>query len=262
MSCQDELNSQIKGLQSRLSQAESDINSHYAGISQLVLALAANPFTAASAAASAVIYNLNPIGMKLLRALLQSLIPKELQNMMRMLTMLSASSIDQLAEGIVDSAAAQVVAAVNNGIDAVSAAAIGDLTSMQNELTNLVPNIGTNLENIANTLAVNNDRATSVTLAQQAYNAWYSATIAPIGAYTTQQILDLRVVYLKAQQVVNLIDAGAASALTSATGLLGAVSPAVHAVNDALREVNGILAFINTQNDITSCKSISLRIGT
>ena len=64
MGCKDELNSQLKGLQARITQAENDINAHYAGISQLTLALAANPFTAASAAASALIYNLNPIGMK------------------------------------------------------------------------------------------------------------------------------------------------------------------------------------------------------
>ena len=261
MPCNSELNTQIKGLQARLQQAEDDINAHYTGISQLVLALAANPFTAGSAAVSAAIYNLNPIGMKILRALLSALIPKELQNAMRMLTMLSAASIDDLAEGIVDAAAAQVIGAVNYGIDAVTATALGEMAAVQNELNSLVPNA---VNGIANALAystLNNDRAYNVNLAQQAYNAWYAASIAPIGEYTQDAIDALRVEYLNAQQIVNSIDAGVAGVVAQAGGLLTGAAPTIQEINQALQQFNSIAAFILAQNDVTSCKSVAMTIG-
>ena len=261
MPCHNELNTQIKGLQARLQQAEDDINAHYTGISQLAMSLAANPFTAGSAAATAAIYNLNPIGMKILRALLNALIPKEVQNTMRMMTMLSASSIDDLAEGIVDSAAAQVVGAVNVGIDAVTQQALDNMSAIQNELNNLVPNAANQVVNALTLSSINNDRSYNVTLAQQAYNAWYAATIAPIGQFTQDQINELRVAYLNAQQIVNSIDAGVAGVIAQAGGLLSGASPTIQQINDALRQFNSIAAFILAQNDISSCKSVAMRIG-
>ena len=147
--CKDELNGQLKGLQARITQLEDDVNAHYAGISQLTLALAANPFTAASAATSALFYNLNPLGMKLLRSLLKALIPKELQKMMRLLTILSASSIDDLAEGIADAAMAQAVGAINASIDAITGTALAEINAIQQELNDLIPNIENGIVSMA-----------------------------------------------------------------------------------------------------------------
>ena len=245
MPCHSELNTQLKGLQARITQAEDDLNAHYAGISQLALSLAANPFTAGSAAATAAIYNLNPIGMKILRGLLSALIPKELQNTMRMLTMLSAASIDDLAEGIVDSAAAQVVGAVNSGIDAITATAIGEMAAVQNELNSLVPNAVNGIVNaLTYSTSNNNNRAYNVNVAQQAYNAWYQASIAPIGTFTQEAINALRVEYLNAQQIVNSIDAGIAGVVAQAGGLLSGAAPTIQEINNALQQFNSVAAVI------------------
>ena len=261
MPCHSELNTQLKGLQARLQQAEDDLNAHYAGISQLALSLAANPFTAGSAAATAAIYNLNPIGMKILRALLKALIPKELQNAMRMLTIMSASTIDSIGEGIVDSAAAQVIGAVNYGIDAITATAVGEMAAIQNELNMLIPNAVNGISNALVQSTLTNDRAYNVNLAQQAYDAWYAATIAPIGQFTQDQINTLRIAYLNAQQVVNSIDAGVAGVVAQAGGLLSGVAPTIQEINAALQQFNVVAAFILSQNDVSSCKSIAMTIG-
>lgn len=261
MPCKSELNSQLKGLQARISQAENDINSHYAGISQLVLSLSANPFTSASAAASAVIYNLNPIGMKILRALLNALIPKELQNAMRMLTLLSAASIDDLAEGIVDSVSAQAVGMVNQGIDSLTHSALMELTSINNELDSIIPGTIDALTGTLNQFSVSNDRTTSVSIMNQALTAYNDALAAPLGTFTQEQINQLHVAFLEAKKVVYSIDAGVAGVLAGAAGLLSGVGPTVQEINSALKEFNSIAAFILAQNDISSCKSVEMRIG-
>ena len=261
MPCHNELNNQIHGLQARLDRAEQDIVCHYAGISQLVLSLAANPFTAGSAAASAAIYNLQPMGMKILRALLTALIPKELQNTMRMLTMLEAASLDDLAEGIVDAAAAQVVGAVNQGIDMVTQTALRDMSLVQNELNGLVPNIANGVINALNQSALINDRSYNVNLAQTAYNAWYNASIAPIGTVTQMALDGLRVAYLQAQQIVNTIDAGAMGIIAQTNGLLSGAAPTIQEINAILQQFNSVAAFILAQNDITNCKCVAMKIG-
>lgn len=262
MPCHSELNSQIKGLQARIEQAEHDINAHYVGISQLAMSLAANPFTAGSAAMTAAIYNLQPIGMHILRALLHALIPKEIENTMRMMTMLSAVSIDDLAEGIVDSAAAQVVGAVNQGIDMITQTALGELASIQNELNNLVPSIANGIVSQLNGIAINNDRTLKESLAQQAYDAWYNASIAPIGEITAEALTALRVTYLQAQQAIHMIDAGIFGSISQAKHLLDGVAPTIQEINNVLQQVNSIAGFILTQNNISSCKSIKMTIGT
>jgi len=259
--CANELNNQIHGLQSRLDRAEQDITAHYAGISQLVISLAANPFTAGSAAASLAIYNLEPMGMNILRALLNALIPKELQNTMRMMTMLQSASLDDIAEGIADAAAAQVVGAVNQGIDAVTHAALGEMAAVQNELDTLVPNIANGITNALNQSALINNRTTKVDLAQIAYNEWYTASIAPIGMFTQEALNALRVTYLQAQQIVNTIDAGVVGVLAQTQGLLSGAAPTIHEINAILQPLNSIAAFILAQNDITNCKCVAMKIG-
>jgi hypothetical protein len=264
MGCKDELNSQLKGLQARITQAENDINAHYVGISQLALSLAANPFTAASAAATAAIYNLNPMGMKILRALLNALIPKELQKMMRMITMLSAASIDDLAEGIADAAAAQVVGSINAAIDSISAELMMDINSIQAELNSLIPNIENGIVNMANQFSANinaNLIPQQELIMNQAYDAWYNATIAPIGEFTQEQINNLRISYLQAKQVLNFMNAGISSAFLDISNLLSGPMGTLQDINSMLAQVNSVLAFITTQNDVSSCKSVAMRIG-
>jgi hypothetical protein len=68
------LNEQLQSLQARIERIDEDLIANYAGISQLTLALAANKYTAVSAAPSALIYNLSPGGQTLIKNLL-GLIP-------------------------------------------------------------------------------------------------------------------------------------------------------------------------------------------
>jgi hypothetical protein len=259
--CDFELNNQIKGLQSRLTQAETDINATYAGISQLVLALAANPLTAASVAPSAVLYNLQPFGMQLVRQLLQSLIPTELQNTMKMLTMISAASIDAAAADIVDTAAAMAVGAVNNGIDAVNAAAMDTIFATTSAIASLDTTFAANIHALTTPVTQLNYRSVAQTSFDNAYTAWYNATQALVGTYTQPQLDALNLARLKAQRALAMIDAGIGAAFLGADGSLSGVYGTVDQINSALHEVNGVLGFLTTQNDITSCKSLSVQIG-
>jgi hypothetical protein len=259
--CDFELNNQIKGLQSRLSQAESDISATYAGISQLVLELASNQYTALSVAPSAVIYNLQPFGMQLVRQLLQSLIPPELQNTMKMLTMLSAASIDAAAANIVDAAAAMAVGAVNNGIDQVNAAAMDTIFATTQAIAALDTTFAANIHALTTPVNQLNYRSVAQTSFDNAYNAWYEATTTNIGNLTAPAINALNLARLKAQRALAMIDAGIGAAFLGADGALSGVYGTVNDINKALHEVNGVLGFITTQNDITSCKSLSLQLG-
>ena len=261
MGCKNELNNQLHGLQSRLDRAEKDINAHYVGISQLVISLSANPFTTISSAASLAIYNLQPMGMKSLRKLLDALIPKEIQNTIRMITLLEAATFDDIAEGIVDAAEAQVVGAVNQGIDMITHAALGAMTSINNELDSLIPNLANGLIDSLTQMSMMNDRSDKVNLAQLAYNAWYDASIAPIGMVTQAALDALRVAYLQAQQIVNTIDAGAVGVIAQAQGLLSGVAPTIQEINAILHQFNSLAAFILTQNDIANCKCVAVKIG-
>jgi len=261
MSCRNELNNQLQGLQARIEQAENDINAHYVGISQLATSLAANPFTSASAVATAAIYNLQPVGMHILRSLLNAVIPKELQQTMRMLTMMSSVQIGDLAEGIVDTAAAQVVGAVNQGIDMITQTALNEISTIQSELDNLVPSLANGLANSFDQMALNNDKRLKQSIAQDAYNAWYNASIAPVGEFTADAIKTLRVAYLQAQQEVYMIDAGVFGTISKASHLLSGISPTIQDINNVLQQVNGIGAFVLAQNDISTCKSAKLKIG-
>ena len=264
MGCKHELNGQLKGLQARITQLEDDINAHYVGISQLTLALAANPFTAASAAASALIYNLNPLGMKLLRSLLQALIPKELQKMMRMLTILSAANIDDLAEGIADSAMAEVVGALNSSIDAITGTALAEMNAIQTELNSLIPNVENGIVAMANQFQANINSGLipqQELIMQQAYDAWYAASIAPVGEVTEEALRELRIAYLQAKQVLNFMNAGISNAFLDISSMLAGPAGSLRNINEIMAQINSVLGFLVTQNDITSCKSAAVRIG-
>ena len=68
--CDSGTNSQLKALQARLDRVDDDLAAHYAGLSQIVIGLAANPLTAAAVGPVAAIYNMNASGQTLLKQLL------------------------------------------------------------------------------------------------------------------------------------------------------------------------------------------------
>jgi hypothetical protein len=261
MSCKCELNRQLKGLQARIKNAENDINAHYAGVSQLVLALAANPFTAASVAPSAIIYNLQPLGMKLLRQLLESLIPAELLKMMEMLTMINAASIEAAAGDIVDAAAAQAVGMVNAGIDSLSAAAMDTIFSTTAAIAALDTNFNLSINSLTTPISSLNYRSTYQTAFDSAFSAWSEAVNTNINNLTGPQISALNLAKLQAQRALAMVDAGIGSAFLDAKGALSGVYGTVAEVNSALHDVNGLLGFLTTQTDIKTCKTLSLQLG-
>jgi hypothetical protein len=251
-----ELNSQIKGLQSRITQLEDDINAHYSGISQLVLSLSANPFTSASVAASAVIYNLQPMGMKLLRSLLQALIPKELQRTMRLLTMLSAANIEDLAEGMLENIAAQTVGAVNGIIDQTVLSALNDLASIEAELATFGTDvINASVNSLSDSLTQKLDLTVQENIMQSAFNDWQNAVDNALGSTV---IAEKRKIYLEAWKTVATLKSGAIGLAVSSLGSIGGVTGSINNINKELKKINDLLGFVVIQDDITTCKSKNL----
>ena len=162
-----DLNGQLKAIHARLDRIDDDLIAHYAGISQLVLSLAANPFTAGSAALSLKTYNFSSVGQKVLKSLLH-LVPgydqfKQLQHLD------TAALVDGL-EGKLDSqvgniadtlksqletAAAEQVDAVRNQVTALAtqASSLDAVTAANNALQAAISN-GANSSVIA-TLTTN-----------------------------------------------------------------------------------------------------------
>lgn len=118
------LNAQLKTLHARLDRIDDDLIAHYAGISQLVLALSANPFTAASAALSLPTYNFSSIGQKMIKKLMH-MIPgydtfKQLQHLdTTALFDGIASKLESQVGGITAGIQAQFQAAVADQIEAI-----------------------------------------------------------------------------------------------------------------------------------------------
>ena len=162
-----DLNGQLKAIHARLDRIDDDLIAHYAGISQLVLSLAANPFTTGSAALSLKTYNFSSVGQKVLKSLLH-LVPgydqfKQLQHLD------TAALVDGL-EGKLDSqvgniadtlksqletAAAEQVDAVRNQVTALAtqASSLDAVTAANNALQAAISN-GANSSVIA-TLTTN-----------------------------------------------------------------------------------------------------------
>jgi hypothetical protein len=124
--CQNEANSQLKAMQARLDRIDDDLIAHYAGISQLVAGLAANPLTAGSVAPSLKNYNFNAAGQKVLKKLI-GLIPgvDTFKNLQRIE---SAALIDGMAgtvaaqaTSIANTMANEVTEAVTSRTDALVA---------------------------------------------------------------------------------------------------------------------------------------------
>jgi len=131
--CANSANSQLKMMQARLDRVDDDLIAHYAGISQLVAGLAANPLTSGSVAMSLKTFNFNSAGHTLLKKLV-GLIPgvsqfKSLQHIdsaalidgmagkaAETATQVVSTMTDQLTQAVTahaDALAAQAVAAAN-----------------------------------------------------------------------------------------------------------------------------------------------------
>ena len=122
--CSNSANSQLKALHARLDRIDSDLIAHYAGISQLVAGLAANPFTSGSVALSLKTYNFSSVGQQLLSSLV-GLIPgvsqfKTLQHLSAsQLVDGLASQVESMAASVASQVANQILSAVQAQADAV-----------------------------------------------------------------------------------------------------------------------------------------------
>jgi len=130
--CGQEYNSQLKGIQARLSQAENNITNHFVGVSTAVMGLLANPLTAGSVAALSGIYNLVPAGLQALQNLISeigALDPKKIMmeaavalmdNMEAELGALADMAMNA-AQAIIDNAIAAVENAITTATDLIAA---------------------------------------------------------------------------------------------------------------------------------------------
>lgn len=155
----NELSTQLQALHARLDRVDEDLVSHYAGISQLTIALAANPYTAASAATSLVSYNLSSAGQTAVKKLMK-LIPgvdafKKLQHLETAALLPNiAGSLAGMAAGIGDAlesaittAAVDAAGAATALADAISGGAaaetIATLTAAKDAADSLVSSLNT-----------------------------------------------------------------------------------------------------------------------
>jgi hypothetical protein len=126
--CSNSANSQLKAMQARLDRVDDDLIAHYAGISQLVAGLAANPLTSGSVAPSLKTFNFSSVGHTLLKKLV-GLVPgydqfKSLQHLdSAALVNNMASKAANEATAMVNTMASQVTAAATAQANAIAAQA-------------------------------------------------------------------------------------------------------------------------------------------
>jgi hypothetical protein len=106
--CSSGANAQMKMIQARLDRIDDDLIAHYAGISELVAGLAANPVTAGTVVKSLRTYNFSGLGQRALKALTK-LIPG--YDSFKTLQHLDSSA---LVDGMADRAAKEASQAVDN----------------------------------------------------------------------------------------------------------------------------------------------------
>lgn len=117
--CNHELNRQLQGLEARIASAEENITATYAGISQLVAGLAANPLTLGSVTASLATFNFTNVGYTIMKKLVEML-PG--YNLIQQLQMLDAGA---LIDTMADKLGATMVGAVSQAADLATAALAG-----------------------------------------------------------------------------------------------------------------------------------------
>ena len=123
--CNNEMSSQFKAIQARLDRIDDDLIANYAGVSQLVAGLAANPLTAGSVAPSLKSYNFSAVGQTLVKKLM-GMVPgynqfKALQNLeATALVGGLAGKMTGFAQNMLSEIENQIAAAVIEQIDAVA----------------------------------------------------------------------------------------------------------------------------------------------
>lgn len=127
--CQSGANSQLKALQARMDRIDDDLMAHYAGISQMVIGLAANPLTAGSVAKLLPIYNLTSAGQTLIKQL-TGMLPgvetfKSLQHME------AAGLIENMGSRIATQAATAAAHAAEQSVQAATAQAAATVALAQ-----------------------------------------------------------------------------------------------------------------------------------
>lgn len=133
------LNTQLQALQARLDRIDDDLIANYAGVSELVTGLAANPITAGSVAKSLKTYNFSAQGQKLQKKLI-GLIPgvdtyRSLQNletagMLDKLESRLSAQADQMAQTIADELEAAATAQVE-ALEAQANALVEEVSSIK-----------------------------------------------------------------------------------------------------------------------------------
>ena len=245
------LNTQLQALHARLDRVDDDLISHYAGISQLVAGLAANPLTTGSVAPSLITYNFSSAGQTLLKKLLP-LVPgyNQFKTLMHLDTaaLLNGleSSLQSQVENMASTIAAQAEAAVLAKANAL-AAQVEAVANQATAIANQVTAQATQAQALANQIA-------SGQALQNAINK-------QVGAAEIQALQ-------AANNAANQALATAESALSSVTSIVNqanqAVASAEATVNSALASLNKITqtasavnGFIATLTDIASGRTRS-----
>ena len=257
MPCQNELNSQLKALQARVTQTEDDIMAHYVGLSQLSTALAANPYTAGSAAMSALVYNFQPTGMKLMRSLLEAFIPSEIKNTIRLMTLISANGIETALEGAVGKV---INTFVDQQLDIFE-----DLEeSLMNQLTGIIndiENIDNAVLNSVNNIAVLPDMTVHPSHYQTEYESllyqFNNLSVGVASEVSNALARKLNIAKMKHLMISN----GISQAVMEAKMALFEARKPIAGLNQTLGEINQVLGFLTVNSDIESCKSAALKLS-
>jgi predicted phage tail protein len=234
--CHQELNTQIKGLQARLSQVEDNITNHFVGVSTAIMGLLANPLTAGSVASVAGIYNLVPAGMAALQQLVKqigALDPKKIM-MEGAVGMLDSMETELAAlASMIEDAAADILtaaeAAAEAAVDAVTAAVEG----AANMLVDLPVAVATEALNLTDALV-----GGVLSEIESATNALHSA-MSEIGGIP--------------EHIATALSAVSTTKLTADTAKVALDKASVLGVNAK--------GFFGAQQDISKCKSSSVVIS-
>lgn len=127
--CNDELNRQLQGLQARITSAENNITATYAGISQLVQSLSADPFTTFAAIPSLSTFNFTDAGYKIMKELLNMLPGYELFQKIQMMD--SAALIDTMSGQLQTLAVTIVNAAIDTAQNALQDKLLAEAAYLQ-----------------------------------------------------------------------------------------------------------------------------------
>lgn len=213
------LNTQLKAIHARLDRIDDDLISHYAGISQLVTSLLANPFTSGSAALSFGTYNFSSAGQAALKKLM-GLVPgydtfKQLQHLD------TAALVDALESSL------------ENQVSGIT-------QTLENQLNNAINEQVNAFQQQATALA---DQATAVTNALDANTALNDAISSGANAATIATLTAAK--------------ATADQALINANGLVNNIAVQLTGVDKVNKSAQVVTGFLNTLTDITKGKTHS-----